>query len=189
MTTNSNSSGLEADNLSASATTNPLDQLRDIHMPPEPEAWPPSPGWWATLITVVILFFIGRKIWQTWQRHRRDKRFVSEARKILADIERRFEGGMPPEPLASELSVLVRRVFLTLFNRRHVAGLHGDEWLAMLARTTSNSAFAKELKSVYIEAPYRSQMADGEFAERFSDALAAVDNWLQVSTRKPGEET
>ena len=169
--------------------TNPLDQLRDIHLPPGPEAWPPSPGWWATLVTAGLLFLIGRKLWQTWQRHRRDKRFVREARDILADIERRFEAGSPPEPLAGELSVLVRRVFLSLFNRPHVAGLQGEEWLAMLARTTSNPAFGKDFRAVFSEAPYRRQMDDGEFTKQFRKALKAVDNWLQVSTRKPGEES
>ena len=48
--------------------SDPLQQLRDVHLPPDPSWWPPAPGWWilAAVIAVIILLvrprgLMGRK--------------------------------------------------------------------------------------------------------------------------------
>ena len=38
----------------------PLDQLRDLHLPPAPGWWPPAPGWWLlALLTIALLIGAG----------------------------------------------------------------------------------------------------------------------------------
>ena len=35
--------------------TDPLQQLKPLHLPPDPSWWPPAIGWWVLLIVLVIL--------------------------------------------------------------------------------------------------------------------------------------
>lgn len=172
-------------------TTDPealLAQLRDIQLPPQPEAWPPAPGWWLTGLFVLLLLAAGHKLRRQWQRHQREKRFVSEARSELRALEERFRAGAAPERVAAELNVLVRRVALSLYARSSVAGLHGDDWLAYLARITRNRAFLGDIGTVLASAPYQRERQDPGLPEKLPAAFAAVDGWLQISTRGREEE-
>lgn len=60
---------------------NPLDQLRDMHLPPPPGLWPPAPGWWLLIALVLVLGIAG--IWW-WLRRRRANRYRREALAMLA---------------------------------------------------------------------------------------------------------
>jgi len=40
---------------------NPLDMLRDIHLPGEVSAWPPAPGWWIlAILSIAFILWIVR---------------------------------------------------------------------------------------------------------------------------------
>ena len=59
---------------------NPLQQLRDVHLPLEPGWWPPAPGWWLLIcICIVAVFFLGLT---AWRGHKR-KRPIRSAKELL----------------------------------------------------------------------------------------------------------
>ena len=46
---------------------NPLQNLKDIHLPGAVSAWPPAPGWW--ILTFLLLALVTWIIWKLWQKH------------------------------------------------------------------------------------------------------------------------
>ena len=49
-------------------TPNPLDQLRDIHLPEPISWWPPAPGWWIlALASSVLLAWLLRFLYRRYK--------------------------------------------------------------------------------------------------------------------------
>jgi hypothetical protein len=122
--------------------------LRDIHAAPPPEFWPPAPGWWVlTALLLGALIVIGWRLTAIWRRRRRQARILGELEALSA---------RSPDQLASRVSTLLRRVALMCFERREVAPLTGDAWLAFLDRTGGDGAFTSGAGNVLATAPYLS---------------------------------
>lgn len=131
-------------------TVEALNNLRDIHMPPPVSAWPPAPGWWIALGLVMVVAAMALVfIRQRRLRHRRVA--LNELNRLLVDFKRDGNSTM----LVSGLSMLVRRVTLSRFERPRVAGLSGEKWLAFLDETNGSDAFTKGPGRVLITAPYK----------------------------------
>jgi len=130
---------------------NPVDlPLRDIHLPPPPGWWPPAPGWWAVLVVMVMACLCAA--W--WRRRIHGRRSaVAQARLELARL--RTDPSTAPMQLAVELSALLRRVCISLYPRRQVAGLTGDGWLQFLDEVCGGRDFCHGPGRVLIQAPYR----------------------------------
>jgi len=70
-------------------------QLRDIHLPPPPDFWPPAPGWW--LLVAILLALLAWALVIAWRR----ARLRQAQRRLLAlldELERR--GTHEPRQLA-----------------------------------------------------------------------------------------
>jgi len=107
----------------------PLQGLRDIHLPDPVSLWPLAPGWWAVLALALLALAAGTLL---WRRHRAG--VARAARRELDAIAREF-GGRPDVPaLARQLSSLVRRVTLVRDQGSEAAGLHGSRRAAALAQ-------------------------------------------------------
>ena len=117
-----------------------LASLRDIHLPEPIGFWPPAPGWWLAaalgIASVVALIL--------WRRNRR-RSLRRAALRELADIETRFAQSGDESTLALRLSTLLRRIAISRFPRRDVAGLHGAEWSHFLTRTNASGRLTSEL--------------------------------------------
>ena len=121
--------------------------LRDIHVPPPPELWPPAPGWWVLLGLGLVLLGLG--FWWLYGRYRiarRRRRILDE----LASIEGRHAG----PALAAEVSALLKRVALARYPRTQVASLTGRPWLDLLDREGGGGRFATGPGKVLAEGPY-----------------------------------
>ncbi len=122
--------------------------LRDIHLPPEPGWWPPAPGWW--LIAAVLLGAgVAAYAW------RRRRRAYAPHRDVLARLAALERAQLAPVDALAELSVLLRRLALTLYPRRRVAGLTGRAWLEFLGDTGGGGAFAADAGRWLLDGPYR----------------------------------
>jgi len=144
--------------------------LRDIHAPGAPGAWPPAPGWWllgALLLTGLAL--LGRRGWRHWRRARRQHRILSELDGLR---------GTPCGPaFIAGVSTLLKRVALSRFPRLDVAALTGGDWLAFLDRTGGAGAFQRGAGRVLADGPY------APAPDCDADALLALArDWLRRNT-------
>ncbi len=127
--------------------------LRDIHLPPPPGYWPPAPGWWLLLALGLAIAALA------WWHHRRGRGRRLHLRRVaaeeLARLRAEHAAHRDGARLARDLSILMRRVALTLLPRTEAAGLHGDAWLALLDRLAARPAFCSGPGRVLAVAPYR----------------------------------
>lgn len=152
--------------------------LRDVHAPPPVSWWPPAPGWW--LLALLAALLAAAAWW--WLRRRRRQRLaaVSLARGELEGIESAFRTGEEPEEVVRRLSMLLRRVCISVFPRTEAAGLTGRAWLAFLDRSLPRPAFSEGPGRVLAEAPYRPSVSAGEI----EPLLALAREWLAAVSRR-----
>lgn len=148
--------------------------LRDIHLPPEPGFWPPAPGWW--LLAALVLG--GCACVYMWLLYRRRARrsALGVARNELDNLRRRAEAG-DLEQTIRDLSVLLRRVAISLFPRKETAGLTGTDWLRFLDRPFPERPFSEGAGKILIDAPYRRRVDVAEIAPLF----ALCESWFSAA--------
>ncbi len=111
--------------------------LRDIHMP-EPALDAAAGGFvlWPLALVVTVAFIAG---WLAWHRRSTWRREVAQH---LDAIERRVDEG---EVLLgwTDLATLLRRIAISLCDRREIAGLIGDAWLKRLDGLFATDVFTQ----------------------------------------------
>jgi len=104
---------------------NPLDSLRDIHLPDQIDTFQLAPGWWFLL----VLLFCGLCFWI---------HIIIKKRKALAllkPLQQEIESLAALEPSAesvAKLSELMKRVTLIYYPRKKVSSLSGNQWIAFV---------------------------------------------------------
>lgn len=161
---------------------NPLDlPLRDIHLPGVIPFWPPAPGWWI-LTALVLVSVLGG--WWSYRRYQDRQRSATRlARVQLQQIVSRYEADRNALELVSELSILLRRLSISLFPRTEVASLTGQAWLEFLDRQSGQSHFSNGSGRLLSEAPYRREVSVGE-AEQVLDYCRQWLNAVAAGKRR-----
>jgi hypothetical protein len=118
----------------------PLQQLRDLHLPPAPAFWPPAPGWW--LIGVLALVLISVLAWRTvhYYRYRRPYRNALAALERLRQATERGDTG--ERDAADSINALLKRALIHGAGRSDAAPLTGDAWLRYLDRILGDDLFS-----------------------------------------------
>ncbi|MGZ4991889.1 MAG: DUF4381 domain-containing protein [Methylobacter sp.] len=148
--------------------------LKDIH---EPEAigwWPPAIGWWilAVLIPLLILLLV----W-LYKRLTR-KTAIKTANNILAQIKQ--DQTRDNLQKLSDLSVLVRRVAISVSPRAKAAGLTGRQWLEFLDRSVKGLPFSDGAGRLLADAPYRKTPPT---EQELSQLIDLCEDWLKAQTK------
>lgn len=150
--------------------------LRDIHLPNSVLWWPPAPGWWIllclTVIIVLSIFYIIR---------RRQNNRVSAiylAKQELSRIENDYKSKQDKSILVKEVSELIRRVSISLFNRKESASLTGKDWLLFLDKLNGDQSFSNGVGKVLIEAPYQ---AEPDYDE--VKLLELISSWIDTAQK------
>ena len=151
----------------------PLAALRDVHLPPAVSWWPPllAGGSFFSSSLACWLYCFGTS-------SDPEKRKVSgQANAELEQIEYRFLSSENTEEAFRELSILTRRVVLTLSDDSRVAGLRGKNWVSFL-----NHIAASHLKNLemLIVHPYLKQIE--------ADPLMLVDDLRQWMKKLPNRQ-
>lgn len=148
--------------------------LKDIH---EPEAigwWPPAIGWWILAIAVPLLIIF--LIW-VYKRLTR-KTALKTAKKILFQIKQ--DASRNNLQKLCDLSVLVRRVAISLSPREKAAGLTGRQWLEFLDSSVKGTPFSEGIGQLLADAPYRNtQPTETEI----SQLIELCENWLKAQVK------
>jgi hypothetical protein len=149
--------------------------LRDIHLPEAVGWWPPAMGWW--LLAVLFPLLTGFLYW-LYKRLTR-KTALKTAKKVLAAIKQ--DHAMDNLAKLSEISILLRRVAISLAPRSRAASLTGQSWLAYLDRPMKGTPFSQGIGRHLSEACYRKEAP----AELDIDQLINLcEDWLKAQARK-----
>lgn len=133
------------------AKTDPLAQLKDIHLPDPVSWWPPAPSWYA--VFVLILAGI---IFLTWQAYKRHRYTLAKKRALalLATYQAEYTKEHNVPLTSANISELLRRVALVYYPREQVASLHGEAWLHFLNKTSKGIDF-NPVREMLLEAPFK----------------------------------
>ncbi len=123
--------------------------LKDIHLPETISWWPPALGWWILAVLIPLLILMLVKIYQ----HLTRKTAIKTAKKILANLKQ--DSSKDNFQKLRELSVLLRRVAISVSPKRDVAGLTGRAWLDFLDSSLKDSPFAEGIGACLASEPYR----------------------------------
>ncbi len=135
--------------------------LRGYRLPDPVSWWPPPIGWW--LVFLLVLFLAGLVL--LYLRYRKQQQWRKQSVELLDTIEKTFLQDNDPHLLASEISVLLRRVCLSRFPDKHGANLYGEEWLVFLdsCTKTGEKLFQSEIGRQLVNVAYNpSGTIDGE---------------------------
>lgn len=152
---------------------NPTDlPLRDIHLPPVPRWWPLAPGWWIMALLAVAVF---AALWWHRRRARQRRSALFVARREL-QIFRRAAATTDPQQQVRAVSILLRRLSMSLYPRRETAGLTGEAWLAFLDQPLSGRAFSTGAGRVLLDGPYRARVNTDEL----EPLLKLCEAWIEA---------
>lgn len=127
----------------------PLADLRDIHLPPDIETWPPAPGWWILAALALLgLLWAGRFAYQAWQK----SAYRREARRQLKHLFETHQHDQ--QAFLLDYNSLLKRVALTTYPREDVANLTGEAWVSFLDRTGQTHEFTMGPGQVLIDGQY-----------------------------------
>ena len=149
--------------------------LRDIHIPEPVSWWPPAIGWWclAIVIPLLLVFFI----W-LYKRLAR-KNALKTAKKYLTAIKQ--DTSKEASHKLAELSVLIRRVAISVAPRELAAGLTGREWLEYLDQSVKGSPFSTGAGQLLADAPYRkSAITEAEMLS----LINLCEEWVEAQAKK-----
>jgi Domain of unknown function (DUF4381) len=148
--------------------------LKDIHLPDAISWWPPAIGWWLLVLLIPTLLVFSYWLYKRLTR----KTALKTAKRTLAAIKLNTE--LDNTQKLRELSILLRRVAVSLAPRTEVASLTGYLWLAFLDQSLSGAPFSQGGGQVLITAPYRNTApSDQEITILFS----LSEEWLKAQTK------
>lgn len=129
----------------------PLNTLRDIHLPLPVSSWPPS----LFLVCVSAALCIGIFLagWYSIRFYRRSV-FQRGILRQLAHYEQAFHEGACTATIASDVSSLLKQVAYVYFSRETIAGLYGEAWFVFLKSTAKNES-ADVLLIYFTQIPYQ----------------------------------
>ncbi len=158
----------------------PLQNLRDVHMPDPISWWPPAVGWW--MIMGLLIIGVSLVLWARASRQRTRPRRVALAQ--LEQVKQQYAAHANDQWAITQVSHLLRRYALAVFSRSRVAGLSGQSWLNFLDTTGSTNQFSEGPGQSLRSSPYQSHAPTSA-----SDLLPLVERWIrqvQVPARKSG---
>jgi len=168
---------------SVDPSSDPLAELRDIHLPAPIETWPPAIGWW--LLAVIGVIACIALIYTLW-RHWRANQYRREAMAQLRHLREQHAGAS--SDYLYHYTTLLKRVALTHYPRAKVAALTGEAWVAFLDETCGSREFSMGAGQVLIQGQY--QAAENIDAEIDIDALHKLgEHWINRHRDLPVESS
>ncbi len=141
--------------------------LRDYQLPEAISWWPPALGWWVLLALLLVVGF-GVFFLRKWIKRGVIKK---QAKQEMARLRQNQD--FSETERVQQLSILIRRICLSVFLRVEMASLTGQAWLLFLDQLMGRTDFSQGLGRALIEAPY-SRNTDLETEKLFD----LCDQWV-----------
>jgi hypothetical protein len=170
---------MEEGSMTTSASPELLDQLaqlRDIRLPQEVSWWPLAPGWWIALGILLSIAFAAL-IFVAWRR----RTLKYAALRELDSLSSRPADSYALGELATEVSVLLRRVVLRLDLGNNLAQAHGDNWQSFLIAAPHGMPEPVAhliATAAYAPATQTDHRAQPDYSSR-NDLLDATRTWIR----------
>lgn len=137
-------------------------KLADIQLPEAISFWPPAPGWW--LLLIVIIFTLMAIIYLLTRKPRKPvatgKQLKSQALQELQTIKKTYAAqsadNLTAHNTLKQLSILLRRYALSLYQRDDVASLTDSQWLELLDKMADQPVFSSRFAALLTQLPYQS---------------------------------
>ncbi len=155
---------------------NPLDQLRDIHLPSSVQWWPLAIGWWLLAGLVLALVFA---FWWHRKKNKNQRLMVNHSLEALVQLERNET--LDSEKWLQALSTLIRRIVINLHGRKAAAGLVGDQWLNYLDQHAKTNDFSEGAGKVLAAQPYQQSTSYDRKA-----LSGLVQKWVKAQAQQTG---
>lgn len=150
--------------------------LKDIHLPPPVNGWPPAPGWWLLLALSIVLCYVAYRVWRRLRAPNIRRLGLEQLAALESDAE------LAGAEKVQRLSILLRRVALSLNPRSEVAGLSGPAWLQWLDQVLRDGRFTSGPGRALIDAPYR---ADTMQPDQVDALFTLCRDWLRRVPSRP----
>lgn len=162
------------------AATDPLAELRDIHLPEAISWWPLAPGWWITTAILLALLLTGFFI---WKRHRRANAYRRQAICELSELHRDWLNNGDSHEFLLNTQLLMRRTAVYAYPNHNIAALNGEHWSnwlsSALLTSSANSKLEYDFTALGTEL-YRSP----EFATKSETDISRLFSQCQIWLRK-----
>lgn len=149
-------------------TSNPLADLRDVHLPQESSIFPLAYGWYIVIAVVVVAIIIAVLIL------RKRKMKNAEIAEIEGLLDKIKEQRLPDNEIIEECSVLLKRVAVMKFSDRNPHLLFADKWLEFLDETGKTTEFTAGHGKCLVNIYRRQQIENKE------DFFNVIRNWLRA---------
>ena len=118
---------------------NPLDQLRDIHLPEPISWWPPAPGWW-----ILALAGSALAVWLLRWLYRRYKA-KHYRRQALAQLKelKELQAGSDSQDQLRALFVLLKQTATCAYPNRQPSSMAIDPFVEFLRFSCNQSVFSQ----------------------------------------------
>ena len=161
---------------------NPLDQLKDIHLPAEVANWPPAYGWWILTVLLALTLIFSIKALMRFRRNRLAKR---QALKLLAQLS------PADSQWPAALNQLFKRLVISYFPQQDVAGLYLDKWCEFLSAQLplkAQAEFSQQIHALqaYI---YRPTTQAPDFVSCTKQAERWIRHAIPAKANKPHKHT
>ena len=157
------------------AKTDPLAQLKDIHLPEPISWWPLAPGWYVLLafiicVTLGIVLYITKR-----QRHALPKK---HALKLLNTYKNQYQQNSNAPLISSQIAELLKRVALVYYPRAQVASMTGDDWLAFLNHTAKGVDF-KSVQELLLDLPFKKAELHAKDSLDLTPLIHNAELWIK----------
>lgn len=134
----------------------PLQQLRDIHVPEPPGWWPPAPGWWLlAMLALVALAWLILKA----RAARRRRLPIRRARRLYGDLYGRYRRGeISARAYLHHSNELLKRVLIHGVGDDRARRASGRAWLELLDRHLREPAFTQGPGQLLGDARFRPRL-------------------------------
>ena len=150
-----------------------LAQMEDVITPEGIDSWPPAPGWWLLVILVIASLLAAVRFARNKVRAQRYRKVVLAALDtIIAERDTDETSG------SEKIMQVLKRTFFTAYpkSREHVAGIYGQQWLALLQKTSKKPVQLQNINAIVEEALYGKSGSDNRV---FNDLMLLAKNWVK----------
>ena len=140
--------GILPGQLAPPGQTDPLANLRDIHIPGAIDPWPPAIGWWLIAAAALIAISYGiYLVFKWWKSNQYRREGIRELKYLL-------ENHASEKQYLRDYSDLLKRIALSAYARESVANLTGEAWVSFLDRSTGTQEFSMGEGQILIQGNY-----------------------------------